>query len=161
MTQFIDKFGDINSVVPPTKYLTFGPWIYLVPQYIPKDVLMLGYAGGTTSGLIRLLYGDIPIVAVDIEPCTPLYGEEMVRADAKEYVKTCKHFDTVIVDVFPSELREEICDFVLTKEFAVDVSRIANYIIVNTLKNPDMSNWGFLKRVGMNKPSRCDNRIYY
>ena len=49
MTDFLNKFGALNSVLPPTKYLTFGPWIYLVPQYKPENVLILGYAGGTVG----------------------------------------------------------------------------------------------------------------
>lgn len=156
--EFKDKFGVENSVVPPTKYLTFGPWIYLVPQYKPESVLILGYAGGTVAGLIKLLYGDIPITGVDIEPCPNLYDVEFIQANAKEYVKTCKHFDTVVVDLMPNN-KEGLCDFVTTKEFAEDLAKIANYIIVNTFNEADMSNYEGL--VGVNKPSGLANKIYY
>jgi 23S rRNA U2552 (ribose-2'-O)-methylase RlmE/FtsJ len=148
----------MESVYPPTKYLTFGPWIYLVPQYKPKDVLILGYDGGTVAGLIRLLYGNIPITGVDIEHYDDLYGVTFIQEDAKEYVKHSKHFDTVIIDLFENG---KVCDFVTSEEFINDVSKIANYIIIDTLNELDMSNWDVVRGVGMNKPSRCSNKIYY
>lgn len=148
------------SVYPPTKYLTFGPWIYLVPQYKPESVLILGYAGGTVAGLIRLLYGDVPIIGVDIEPCENLYGVHLIQTDAKEYVKNCGKFDTVIVDLFPDD-KEEICDFVNTKEFVGDLARISNYIIVNTINQKDMSAFEDLEQIAMHYPDRLNNKIYY
>jgi hypothetical protein len=158
--KYLDNLGHPKSVDPPTKYLTFGPWIYLVPQYKPESVLILGYAGGTVAGLIHLLYGDVPITGVDIEPCENLYGVEFVQADAKEYVKTCKHFGAVVVDLFLNEVTD-VCDFVNTKEFVTDLTRIANYIIVNSLKGKDMSAYDSLKFVGRNRPSGLSNLIYY
>jgi len=158
---FLNKFGEINSVYPPTKYLTFGPWIYLVPQYEPKDVLILGYGDGTVAGLIKLLYGDIPITGVDIEKKEDIYNVEFIQANAKEFVKTCKHYDSVIIDLFSNDINGTISDFVLTKEFALDVSKIADYIIINTLKDPDMSNWDFLKRVNILCPNKLTNKVYY
>jgi spermidine synthase len=129
----------ILSVNPPTQYLTFGPWIYLVPQYKPSSVLILGYAGGTVAGLIRLLYGDdVPIVAVDIEPCVDTYNVSLVQADAKEYVKTCGSFDCVIVDIFDPNVNQA-AEFVYNdEEFAANLTRIANYIIVNTINDPGL-----------------------
>ncbi len=160
----MDHFDDLgvpNSVDPPTKYLTFGYWIYCVPQYKPENILMLGYAGGTVAGLVKMLYGNVPITAVDVEPIKEnLYDVEFVQANAKEYVKHCPHFDAVIVDLFPND-REAICDFVLTKEFADDLKKIANYIIINTLGTEDMSAYDFLECVGINQPSGLNNKIYY
>jgi len=159
--EFLDNFGIPNSVSPPTKYLTFGPWIYLVPQFMPKDVLILGYAGGTVAGLIELLYGNVPITAVDIEPPGFLYKNvNFVQANAQEYVKTCKHFDAVIVDLFPNDKRGE-CDFVATEEFANDLSKIGNYIIVNMSQESDMSSYKNMELVGVNHPNGLTNRIYY
>lgn len=150
-----------NSVYPPTKYLTFAPWIYMVPQYKPESVLMLGYADGSTAGLIRLLYGDVPITGVDIDPLIEnRYGVNFIQMDAKEYVKTCGKFDTVIIDMFPKD-GWEICDFITTKEFADNLAKIANYIIINTLRNPDLSAYSHLRRIGVNKASGCSNMIYY
>lgn len=158
-TKWLDDFGVPNSVYPCTKHLTFGPWIYLVPQYKPESVLILGYAGGTVAGLIRLLYGDIPITAVDIKHCDSLYNVDFVLADAKEYVKTCKHYDTVIVDLSEDD-KKGICGFVTSKEFADNLARIANYICINTYGNVDMSVYK-LKCAGVNKPSGLANKIYY
>lgn len=153
-------YKDPDSVFPCTKYLTFGPWIYMVPQYKPDSVLMLGFAGGTTAGLIKLLYGNIPITGVDIKDCEPVYGVNFIKADAKEFVKTCGHFDTVIVDMFP-EGSYEVCDFITTKEFADNLKRIANYIIINTLREPDLSVYKDLKWMGTNKASGGANLIHY
>ena len=158
--EFLDKFGLPNSVYPPTKHLTFGPWIYMVPQYKPKSVLMLGYAGGTTAGLIRMLYGNVPITAVDIEPCKNLYKVYLIQADAKEYVKNCKSFDCVIVDLFPND-STDVCDFVLTREFVLNLKKIANYIIVNTVNNVDMKEYRIFRNMGVNKPAKLGNLIYY
>jgi len=159
--EFLNKFGGLNSVYPPTKYLTFGPWIYLVPQYKPKNVLILGYAGGTVAGLIRLLYGDILITGVDIETCENLYNIEFIKANAREFVKSCKQYDCVIVDLFLNTVDETMCDFVLNEEFVRDVNKIANYAIVNTLNNPDMTVWNRFIFVGMNQPAKITNKIYY
>src|SRR3990167_3638757 len=148
----------MNSVYPCTKYLTNGCWIYLVPQFKSENVLILGYAGGTVAGLIRLIYGDIPITAVDIVDCEPTYGVNFIKADAKEYIKSCPKFDVVIVDLFKDF---GIPDFVLTNEFVTDLTKIANYIVLNTLKEPDLSAYRNLNRYGSNKPNRGANRIYY
>ena len=157
--KYYDNFG-IMSVDPPTAHLTFGYWIYLVPQYKPKNILMLGYAGGTVAGLIRLLYGDVPITAVDLEPSENKYGVNLIKADAREYIKNCPHFDAVIVDLAPRN-EANICDFVLTKEFADDLKKIANYIAINTFGTEDMSAYNSLEYVGMNQPSGLNNKIYY
>ena len=152
---------DPMSVYPPTKYLTFGAWIYMVPQYKPESVLMLGYADGTTAGLIRLLYGDVPITGVDIQPLVEnRYGVEFIQTDGYEYVKTCGHYDTVIVDMFVDDDNNP-CAKIIQKEFADNLTRIANYIIINTLKEPDLSAYNHLRRMGVNKPSGLSNLIYY
>lgn len=155
-----DKSGNSYSAYPPTTYLTFSYWIYMVPQYKPESVLMLGYGGGTVAGLVRLLYGDVPITAVDILPCENRYGINLVQADAQEYVKTCGKFDTVIVDLFSTEISCDPCPFVSSPEFVSDLKRIANYIIVNGLHS-DMSAYKNLRRVGVNKPSGSAEQIFY
>lgn len=158
---FKNKAGNTNSVYPPTTYLTFDYWIYMVPQYKPESILMLGYSGGTVAGLVRLLYGDVPITAVDIEPCADnRYGVTFIQADAREYVKTCKRFDSCLVDLFSME-DSKCCDFVTDKEFVAGLGRIANYIIVNTTGNIDMSAYDMFRRIGINKPNDYGNLIYY
>jgi spermidine synthase len=153
--------SNILSVYPATKYLTFGVWVYLVPQYKPESVLMLGYAGGTAVGLIKLLYGDVPITAVDINPREDenRYDVNFIQQDAFEYVKTAPKFDCVIVDCFQDD--DDPCGFIKTQEFANNLTRIANYIIINTLKEPDLSAYKHLRRIGKNKPSGVANIIHY
>lgn len=155
-----DKLGNSYSVYPPTTYLTFSYWIYMVPQYKPESVLILGYGGGTVAGLIRILYGDVPITAVDIDPCEDRYGVNFIQADAKEFVKTCGKFDTVIVDLFSTVECFNPCDFVSSPEFVNDLKRIGNYIIVNGLRS-DMTAYEGLRKIGSNKPSGSAEIIYY
>jgi spermidine synthase len=130
----------------------------MVPQFKPENVLVLGFAGGTVAGLIKLIYGDIPITAVDIKECIDNYGVNLIKADAEEYIKTAPKFDVVIVDLFKDF---KMCDCVLTNEFVADLSKISNYIILNTLKEPDLRAYRNLNRYGSNKPNRGANRIYY
>lgn len=156
-----DKNGNSFSAYPPTTYLTFSYWIYMVPQYKPESVLMLGYGGGTVAGLIRQLYGwDVPITAVDIKRCNDPYGVRFVQADAKEYVKTCGKFDAVLVDLFQTDDCSIPCDFVGSPEFVDNLKRIANYIVVNSL-HTDMDAYKGLRRMGINKPSGSAESIHY
>lgn len=156
-----DKNGHSYSSYPPTTYLTFDYSIYMVPQYKPESILILGYAGGTVAGLIRLLYGDVPITGVDTEPCEDRYNVNFVQANAKEFVKTCGKFDAVIVDLFSTEDCSIPCDFVSSEEFVTDLKKIANYIIVNALHS-DMSVYTkTFRKMGINKPSESAESIYY
>ena len=140
-----DKAGFLNSVYPCTKYLTFGPWIYLVPQYEPDSVLILGYSEGTSAGLIQLFYGDVPITGVDIEPSQNFYGVDFVQEDARKFVETCGKYDVVSIDLFDNS--NEPCDFITTKSFVCDLKRIANYIIVHAHEKTDMSAYEHLWKV--------------
>jgi 23S rRNA U2552 (ribose-2'-O)-methylase RlmE/FtsJ len=154
-----DKKGISYSAYPPTTYLTFAYWIYMVPQYKPESVLMLGFGGGTVAGLIRLLYGNVPITAIDIAPCENRYGVNLIQADAREFVKTCASYDTVIVDLFHTDYAQP-CNFVGDKDFVKDLERISNYLIVNSL-HTDMSAYKHLKKIGVNKASGSAEQIYY
>jgi len=158
MRNICDSSGHVSSVFPATEYLTFGPWIYMVPQYKPESVLILGYAGGTTAGLIRLFYGDIPITGVDIGETENLYDVDIVKADASHYIKTCKPFDTVIVDVFDDGGLNP-CDFVFTQEFVDDLKNKANYIIVHADETSDMSAYRGIKQIKV--LSLNSSRFYY
>lgn len=157
----LDENRGIQSVRNPADYLTFGPWIYLVPQYKPDSVLMLGYGGGTAVGLMQMFYGkDLPITAVDIEDCSELnfYDIEIVQADAKDYVKDCDFYDTIIVDLYGSEGLEPP-EFIYSKEFVDDVTKKCNYLIVDATENSDMSNYKHLHKVKTLHLNR--NRFHY
>jgi hypothetical protein len=156
-----DSHGNIKSNTDPVKYLTYEYWIYMVPQFKPKSVLMLGVADATTAGLIRKIYGDdVEITGVDIVPCEARYGIKFVKADAKEFVKTCGHYDCVLVDLFPDESLK-VCDFVTTSEFAHDLAKITDYIIINTAEEADLSAYNFLNRIAIINPPGLINKIYY
>lgn len=146
MKNYLGSTGILNSVYPCTEYLTFAPWIYMVPQFHPKSVLMLGYAGGTAAGLIRKLYGDVPITAVDIEYIDDHYGVDFLLCDAAEYVKYGDWHEATIVDVY-DDGSPEPCQFVLEPEFVSDISKITDYLIVHTSPNTDMSAYSDLYQV--------------
>ena len=136
----------IDSVYPCTEYLTFGPWIYLVPQIKPQSVLMLGYAGGTVAGLMRRLYGyDFPITAVDTaEPENTFeYSVDFVQADARIYMDDAEHHEVLIVDLWEWDPP----DFVFTQEFATEVSSKCDYLIVHAMDYSDMSAYSHLHKV--------------
>jgi len=141
-----DNHGQLNSVYPCTLYLTFGVWIYLVPQYKPTSVLMLGYAGGTAAGLIRLFYGNVPITGVDLEKCPNYYDVNLVVADARKYIKTCEHFDTVIVDLY-EEGERVVPKYVSERWFADALKKKANYIILHVSDDTDISAYKDLYKV--------------
>ena len=136
-----EEAGQIHSIADTSLYLTFGIWIYLVPQYKPESVLMLGYGGGTAAKYIRLFYGeDVPITAVDFSDVSEFLttNTTWVNEDAEEYVKKDVHFDTVIVDLYDTnDFHPQ--GFVFSKEFADNLARIGNYLIVHTVVGDDMS----------------------
>ena len=157
----INSYNELLSVDPPTKGMTMTCFVYMVPPHKPESVLMLGYAGGTVAGLIRLLYGDVPITAVDTKDYGDKYGVNFVKADALEYVKNCQDtFDTIIVDLFPDGTYD-VCDFVLTPAFTEHLARLGSFIIVNTVGEMDMSAYDRFTKLGMNRPTGHRNRIYY
>ena len=157
-------YETVESVYPPTKYLTNGMWIYMVPQFKPESILMLGYAAGTTAGLIRLLYGDdIPITAVDLEPCEATYGVNFVQADAKDYIKSCEKFDVIIVDLFDLG-GNKIPDFVYEEWFVEELKKKANYVILDAWYEPKSDLTYYKKHLhsfGKNKPNKLVNHIWY
>lgn len=157
-------YKTLESVNPPTKYLTNAMWIYMVPQFKPKSVLILGYAAGTVAALIRLLYGNsVRIVGVDNEPCESNYGVELVRASAKDYIKTCGKFDVIIEDMFDLG-GNKIPDFVFEEWFVLELKKKANYIIVDAFDEPKSNMTYYRKhliRCGRNKPNKLANIIWY
>ena len=135
-----DELGQLHSIYDENEYLTFGVWLYLVPQYKPDSVLMLGYGGGTAAKYIRKFYGNVPITAVDFSDVSEFLidGVEWVNQDAKDYVKTAPKFDAVIVDCYDTNDMHPP-DFVLSQEFADDLGKIANYIVLHTTRDDDTS----------------------
>lgn len=148
----------INSVDPPWQYLTFGPWIYLVPQFKPKSVLMLGFAGGTAAGLIRLLYGNEPkIVGVDIEKCQKVWDSEIIHQDAYTYVFGAPEFEVVIVDMWRDDQIAPV-DFISDFKFVSQLKRIGDYLIVHATAETDMSAYKDIKLV---KKLTLNKSVFY
>lgn len=132
----------------------------MVPQYKPKSILYIGYAGGTSAGLVRLLYGnDVKITAVDVDDCSELnfYDVEMIIADGKEWIKTAPSYDTIVVDVYGEGL--EPPDFVFSPEFVAELEKRCNYLIIDATEKSDMSAYSHLNNVKILPLNR--NRFYY
>lgn len=129
--------GTVYSVHPPTAYLTFTNWIYMVPPFKPTSVLMLGYAGGTVAGLIQMLYGhDVPIVGVD--PCfvDNRYGVQLIQGYAEEFVKMCRDFECVIIDIFNGQKTPEC---VINPTFVEHIARITErFLVIHADPSVDM-----------------------
>lgn len=160
-----DERGQIHSIVDENLYLTFGVWLYLVPQYKPKNVLMLGYGGGTAARYIRKFYGDVPITAVDFSDVSEFLidGVEWVNQDAREYVKTAPKFDCVIIDLFDTGDNDPP-EFVLSQEFADDVAKIADYVILHAITGNDTSAWDKYPKIRdltTNSKGKHEPRFHY
>jgi spermidine synthase len=141
----------MKSAYPCTDMLTLGPWIYLVPQFHPESVLILGYGDGTVAGLIRKLYGDVKITGVDIE--IPKHRDsytEFVLSDARDFLKRLdpnylpQYHQVIIIDLF---VEQDICQFVFEKEFADLVTSKCDYLIIHADYNSDMSHYEHLYKV--------------
>ncbi len=101
--------GDIMSAVWRTGIKN------LIPKtLVPKSVLLLGLGGGSNTNLVRKLYPNAAITAVDIDPLMIDIGRkyfglnkikniEIIIADALDFVKKFDndtHYDLVLVDCF-------------------------------------------------------------
>lgn len=137
MRQIKSPKGYLNSVYPCTVGLTFNPWLYMVPQYCPNSVLILGYGGGTTAGLIKMVYGDVPITGVDNVFYENPYAVEFILADAEEYVKTCNGYDVIIIDLW---VDKDLAECVTKKSFVENLK--CNYIILHVPIETDVSIYG-------------------
>jgi len=135
----------MKSVYPCTQSLTLAPWIYLVPQFKPESMLILGYGDGTVAGLTRRLYGDdFRIVGVDIEEPKYQYNVKFVLEDARNYLKRCDCFQVISVDLF---VHYDICEFVFEEEFADLVCAKCHYLMIHADYNSDMRHYEHLHHV--------------
>ena len=102
---FVD--GVIQSAYPPPDW---GYWQFMVPDFEPKNVLILGAGLGTIAQLIRDKYPDtLIILGIEINPeITELpdnsksRGMLVIETDAFEYIYKLKkaEWDLIIVDLW-------------------------------------------------------------
>lgn len=115
---------------------------------------MLGYAGGTVAGLIRLLYGDgAKITGVDIARCEPTYDSIIIQDNAEDYVHKADLHEVVVVDMWREDQIEPV-EFVSCPKFAEQLKRIGDYLIFHVTENTDMSAYSELhlvKKLSLNK----------
>ncbi len=130
----------VHSVYDPDQLLTGGPWDYFMvaPLMVedadepePRDVLLIGLAGGTVARQLTAAYGPIPITGVEIDPeihfvarqyfgLGELDNVEVIVADGRYALRTSEAvFDLIGVDAY----RQPYIPFQLTsREFFQDVS---------------------------------------
>lgn len=160
-----DERGQLHSIADESLYLTFGVWLYLIPQYKPKNVLMLGYGGGTAAKLITKFYGDVPITAVDFSDVSEflLPNVTWIQADAKKWIhETDQKFDCIIVDLY--DTGDYLCPkFVLTKKFANRLGEMCDYLILHTMRDDDVSNYKFkkIRQLSTNSGGQYEPHFHY
>ena len=130
----------VHSVYDPNELLTGGPWDYFMvaPLLVenaaepePRDVMLIGLAGGTVARQLTAAYGPIPITGVEIDPEIDLVAREyfalaeldnveVIVADGRYALRaTDATFDLIGVDAY----RQPYIPFQLTsREFFQDVA---------------------------------------
>jgi len=130
----------VHSVYDPAELLTGGPWDYFMvahqmvegaAEQEPRDVLLIGLAGGTVARQLTAAYGPIPITGVEIDPeinevareyfaLDKVENVDVVVADGRYALRTSDAtFDLIGVDAY----RQPYIPFQLaTREFFQDVS---------------------------------------
>lgn len=162
----VDDLNQVHSIYPCTGYLTFGAWIYLVPQYKPDSILMLGYGGGTAAGLTRMFYGDVPITAVDMLDCSEFnyYDVELIQQDAHEFIlNNKKKYDCVVIDLY-REGSYCLEPFVFDPKFIDALAETANYLIIHAIESDDMTPYNRFKKVrtlSLNVDSEFNPNFHY
>ena len=136
----------VHSVYDPDELLTGGPWDYFMvaPLMVegaasaatsrmpaPRDVLLIGLAGGTVARQLTAAYGPVPITGVEIDPeindvareyfaLDELENVDVIVADGRYALRTSDAtFDVIGVDAY----RQPYIPFQLaSREFFQDVS---------------------------------------
>lgn len=117
----------------------------LIPKsYKPKNVLLLGLAGGSNARLVNKLYPNTHITAVEIDPVMIEIGFkyfnfrkiknlEIITADALDFVNKLEdtdHYDLVLVDCF---IGQEIPKKLEALDFFKKLKDHSTYTLVNRL----------------------------
>src|SRR5215217_123704 len=136
----------VHSVYDPDELLTGGPWDYFMvaPLMVegatlvatsrmpePRDVLLIGLAGGTVARQLTAAYGPIPITGVEIDPeindvardyfaLDELQNVDVIVADGRYALRASDAtFDLIGVDAY----RQPYIPFQLTsREFFQEIS---------------------------------------
>ncbi len=131
--------GDIMSQVWRTGIRNLIP-----KSFVPQTVLLLGLGGGSNTNLVRKLYPNAAITAVDIDLLMVDIGRkyfglgkikniEIVIADALDFVKKFNqdtHYDLVLVDCFEGKYipkKLENLDFLET------LKKHSRYTLINRI----------------------------
>jgi len=140
-TELILNEGEaIHSIYDPTSLLTGGPWDYMLvadsfrpaqpSEPVPKDVAILGLAGGTAARQYTAAYGPgVQITGVEIDPEIVSVAHRYfhldepnvhpVVSDARYWLNTqASQYDVIIMDAY----RQPYIPFHLTtREFFTEV----------------------------------------
>jgi hypothetical protein len=118
----------IYSIDPPETLYGYTYFSHLIPPMKPETVLILGYAKGTVSKLIKKIWGDdIKVTGVDVLDYGDNFSDRVIKMDARDYVYDCsagmikKRFDYVVVDLWEGY---EVPDFIFTDQFAKSLKEI-------------------------------------
>ena len=137
--QVIYDNGILQSMYPGNLAMVRGHWVHFVPWFKPREVLILGYGGGTMSKVLRSVWGeDISITGVDTqEPPFKHDKDTIVLQDALKFVQGFPNdnaFDFVMVDVYEGN---KIVPFVLGYGFVKECVRLTRDIVaINLIDEP-------------------------
>lgn len=121
---------------------------FKAPQQSPKNILVLGIAGGTVIHIVSDRYPEAEIVGVDIDQIMIDVGKRyfgldaianlrIICTDAQKFIKTTRDtFDLIIVDLF---IGPNVPDFVLTPDFQETIKRLLTnhgITVINYLRQP-------------------------
>jgi len=129
--------GVVQSIAPLSGLTDGGYWRQMVPDEKPDRVLILGYGGGTLSGMLHQKFGrQLPVLGIDWSPETValgwrVTGDEVVFADAIDWVANCtERYDYVAVDLYEGgAIEPRVC----SRSFARDVVRLCSGLLVVNL----------------------------
>lgn len=124
---WLDRKGMVLSIADPAAYrLLDMPFIYLVPQWKVKRILLLGVAGATVKELYTRLFGEAEWTLVDIDQG----NEPFIQMDAHDFIGRYSgpKFDYVIVDIFDDDKAHEST---FTPKFSEDLAKICDNFSIN------------------------------
>jgi spermidine synthase len=107
----VQSVYDPASVLPPQSF--YYGYFGLLPALLeePKEVLILGHAGGSFTRIFKNYYPNLKITGVELDPAVTAIAEdtmgfdpssaEVVHGDARQYLlNTEKKFDLILVDTY-------------------------------------------------------------
>lgn len=116
--------GIIHGIKPAESWAGYLYWLFQVPPFKPKNMLMLGYGLGTIAELTRKIWGnDVSCLGIDLESLETYEQDTVIIKDAFEWIKKyeLQIHDYIVVDLFEGRnVKQEV----FSDEFLSNLKRI-------------------------------------